>query len=145
MTTPDTRPGPYYVTAITGGRYFVMAGPYSTHQAALDDVQRARDVAYQVDPRAWWAAWGTARIEGSQRAGRLNDLGLMRPPVHYRTDDGVIGYREGDVLVNELGERTRVVRDGRGLALQAEPPAEPGVLRPPMPRHPYGHDPDPGF
>lgn len=37
---------------------------------------------------------------------------------HYRSADGISGYKAGDVLVNDdTGERSLVVRDGRGLAL----------------------------
>lgn len=37
---------------------------------------------------------------------------------HYREEDGISGYKEGDILVNDTtGERSRVVRDGRGLVL----------------------------
>jgi hypothetical protein len=32
-------------------------------------------------------------------------------------EDGVSDYREGDVLIDENGQRSRVVRDGRGLCL----------------------------
>jgi len=42
---------------------------------------------------------------------------------HYRSEDGITGYAEGDLLINDTtGEASRVVRDGRGLALQAELP-----------------------
>jgi hypothetical protein len=77
MQAPDTKPGPYYVTARDAGRYHVMAGPYADHAAALADVQRARDIAYEHDGRAWFMAWGTARIEDSDRIGTLNKLGLI--------------------------------------------------------------------
>lgn len=77
MQEPDTRPGPYYVTAVDAGRVYTMAGPYATHAAALADVDRAREVAYAHDGRAWFMAWGTARMEGSDRVGTLNRLGLL--------------------------------------------------------------------
>lgn len=75
--SPDTRPGPYYVTAIDAGRVFLMAGPYSTHPEALADVDRARDIANTHDGRAWFMAWGTSRIEGSEKTGSLNRHGLI--------------------------------------------------------------------
>ena len=76
--TPDTAPGPYYVSAISAaGRTFLMAGPYELHGAALADVDRALNIAYEHDVRAWFMAWGTARVDGCERRGRLNELGLM--------------------------------------------------------------------
>lgn len=37
---------------------------------------------------------------------------------HYRSEDGISGYSEGEILVNDTtGERILVVRDGRGLCL----------------------------
>ncbi len=42
--------------------------------------------------------------------------------LHYRTADGIVGYSEGDVLVNDdTGERLLVVRDGSGIKLVPEP------------------------
>lgn len=75
--TPDTAHGPYYVSAIDAGRTFLMAGPYELHGAALADVDRALRIAYEHNVRAWFMAWGTVRVEGCQRQGRLNELGLM--------------------------------------------------------------------
>lgn len=44
--------------------------------------------------------------------------------IHYRTETGVSAYQEGDLLINDdTGERSRVVRDGRGLCLEPAPPA----------------------
>jgi hypothetical protein len=75
---PDTLPGPYYVSAIDDTRNtHLMAGPYALHAAALADVDKARDIAVKHDPRAWWMAWGTVRIEGSTRIGQLNKFGLL--------------------------------------------------------------------
>lgn len=54
-----------------------MAGPYATHEAALNHVDPARTIAEGIDPRVWFMAWGTVRIEGSTQVGRLNALGLI--------------------------------------------------------------------
>ena len=41
--------------------------------------------------------------------------------LHYTSESGISGYRAGDVLVNDdTGERSIVVRDGRGLVLEPE-------------------------
>lgn len=76
-SNPDTKPGPYFVSARDGGKHYVMAGPYPTHAEALADVERARNITYEHDARAWFMAWGTCRIEGSDRVGNLNKAGLM--------------------------------------------------------------------
>lgn len=39
LTAPDTRPGPYYVSAIDAGKVHTMAGPYAEHASALADVR----------------------------------------------------------------------------------------------------------
>lgn len=77
MTTPDTRPGPYYVSAIDAGKVHTMAGPYAEHAAALADVDRACRIASDIDGRAWFMAWGTVRLDGSDRVGTLNKHGLI--------------------------------------------------------------------
>jgi hypothetical protein len=75
----DTKPGPYWVTALEGSsRCFVMSGPYADHQRALDDVIKCRDIAADQDGRAWFMAWGTARMTDRAEPGRLNAAGLHR-------------------------------------------------------------------
>lgn len=79
---PDTKPGLYYVTARDdGGRVSYLAGPFENdHQRALELVRVAIDAAYEIDPRAPWYSYGTARMEADPLlapAGRLNKkLGL---------------------------------------------------------------------
>ncbi len=77
IQTPDTRPGPYYVSAIDGRKNYLMAGPYAQHADALEDVQRVREIADKADARAHFMAWGTCRIEGSTQVGNMNKLGLI--------------------------------------------------------------------
>lgn len=77
---PDTAPGPYYVSVVReSGDYRLLAGPYDSHQAALDNVEKARAIAEKVDRRAVWYAYGTCRItDGSYSGpGLLNVRGLM--------------------------------------------------------------------
>lgn len=77
--TPDTKPGNYYVTAINGKSTAWLAGPFRDgHRAALNMVAAAKKIAQEVDPRAFWYAYGTARTDYSyDRAGVLNErLGL---------------------------------------------------------------------
>lgn len=74
---PDTKPGPYYVTAIDNGRVHLMAGPFGEHAEALGLVDKAREIAYEHDGRAWFMAWGTSRVEGCEKLGSLNRHGLI--------------------------------------------------------------------
>lgn len=76
--TPDTKPGPYYVSAIDGAKTYLMAGPYDQHADALADVDKARDIATSADGRAWFMAWGTVRRnDGATTPGRLNIFKLI--------------------------------------------------------------------
>jgi hypothetical protein len=55
-----------------------MAGPYDTHQEALADVGKARNIANEHDGRAWFMGWGTIRDKDDKRTpGNLNKAGLM--------------------------------------------------------------------
>ncbi|WP_293000011.1 hypothetical protein [Nevskia sp.] len=81
MQTPDTQPGAYFVTARSddGATFWPMLGPFvNDHAAALAMVDKARDKATEIDPRAWWMAWGTTRLDADHPAaakpGRLNPL-----------------------------------------------------------------------
>ena len=76
---PDTRPGNYYVTVRNGARYDFLAGPFrDDHQAALDLVDRCREITEGLDTWAHFYAFGTARIDYSySEPGKLNrHLGL---------------------------------------------------------------------
>ena len=76
---PDTRPGNYYVTVRDGERYDFLAGPFTDgHQAAIDLVDRCREITEGLDPWAHFYAFGTARIDhGYSEPGKLNrHLGL---------------------------------------------------------------------
>ena len=87
VCTPEScpEPGKYFVTATEpkpdGSRSFwCMAGPYNTHRAALAKVDEALMIADKYDPRAWWMAWGTARLpEDSALIGKLQQAGYMPP------------------------------------------------------------------
>jgi hypothetical protein len=73
-TDIDTRPGFYYVSVIRDdGAYRFLAGPFETHVEALAAVPRARDVARDLDPRATWYAFGTARTDENSGPGMLNN------------------------------------------------------------------------
>lgn len=74
---PDTRPGHYYVSVVSGDRYGLLAGPFDTHQSALDRVDECRGLAERHDERACWYAFGTCRREDGNVIGQFNaELGL---------------------------------------------------------------------
>lgn len=76
---PDQQPGEYYVSVIDGNRKALLLGPFTNnHQAAIDHIEIARELAYQFDPRSHWYAFGTCRLPGDDsvpiRAGKFNHL-----------------------------------------------------------------------
>ena len=84
IQTPDTKPGPYYVTCRDGGRTAFLVGPFERHVDALDLVEPARKRACEIDPRAHFYAFGTCRLHDPAGApqGRLNaDFGLPSAPL----------------------------------------------------------------
>ncbi len=63
----DTRPGHYYVSAVDGGtHWFPMAGPFTTHQEALDLADDVRRYAHEVSYRSVWYSFGTCRVDLSE-------------------------------------------------------------------------------
>jgi hypothetical protein len=90
---PDPRPGAYYVTVIDGDRFGYLAGPWPTHAEALAHVGASRRVACDLDPRAHFYAFGTARLPDDDgvpiRAASLNGrLGL--PVAPYRPPENMV-------------------------------------------------------
>jgi hypothetical protein len=83
VCTPDTCPEPsrYFVTAVDGPAVHYMAGPYTRHADALQDVDKALRIADKHDGRAWFMGWGTVRITDPThqpgRRGTLNKAGLL--------------------------------------------------------------------
>ena len=73
-------PGDYFVSAIDGPHYFLMAGPYPEHSQAAAAVKRVKNIALQYDQsgKGHFMAWGTCRKEpGSGCVGVLNRHGLI--------------------------------------------------------------------
>ena len=79
----------YYVSARDAGRYSLLAGPYRTHDEALGMVDRCRDVACELDPWAWFYAFGTCRVATGRKDGVLNEkIGLIVDrPMEARNDE----------------------------------------------------------
>lgn len=72
-STPDTRPGFYYVTCRNGsGDYAFIRGPWvDDHAGALAAKRAVQAEGERADPRAVWYAWGTARSELDRGPGVL--------------------------------------------------------------------------
>lgn len=69
----------YYVTVIDGPRVGYLVGPFNRHGDALKHVKAAIKKAQDVDPKAWWYAYGTAHVKTSTATkkigpGKLNEL-----------------------------------------------------------------------
>jgi hypothetical protein len=52
----------YYVTVQDDGRTGFLLGPFKTHEEALAQVNRARDLADRADPFAAFYAFGTSSL-----------------------------------------------------------------------------------
>lgn len=78
VCTPEScpEPGNYFVTCVDGDRFWYMAGPYSTHQAALDKVDAARRIGVENNPRAHFYGWGTVRSDRTE-PGSITKAGLL--------------------------------------------------------------------
>ena len=72
----------YYVSTVDGSRFALLAGPFVAHAEACKWVDRARDEACRVDPRAWFYSFGTTAMRPEySKPGKLNErLGLKIRP-----------------------------------------------------------------
>ena len=76
----DTNPSHrhFYVTAIDDDRPFLCAGPWPTHQGALDAVATVRSLAEKQRPQSVFYAWGTSgsqlRLKAPVTPERLAEL-----------------------------------------------------------------------
>lgn len=88
----------FYVSVIDGPRIGgeiqvkrmgLLAGPYETHEEALDKVNAIRKIAEEVNVWAHFYAFGTCKlkepINGSYPPGRLNHLLKDPPPLNGQT------------------------------------------------------------
>lgn len=76
---PDTQSGDYFVSVLdrisndgNRDRYALASGPYSTHQAAIADIETVREISEQHDPRTQFLAFGTCRLD--PKSGRIGVL-----------------------------------------------------------------------
>jgi len=76
----DTRPGYYYASIRDSEkpeRFGLLAGPFKTHQEALDIVPKAKEISFEVSAWSVFYAFGTCRLPEdilNPPKGRLNDL-----------------------------------------------------------------------
>jgi hypothetical protein len=66
----------YFVTCIDAGKVWYMAGPYKTHQEALEAVDTARTIGVKNNPWAWFYSWGTVSSDRTE-PGSITRAGLM--------------------------------------------------------------------
>jgi len=59
----------FYVSVVDGKRTGLLAGPFATHQEALDLVDDAKEKAIEADPFAGFYAYGTLSMANGQRKG----------------------------------------------------------------------------
>jgi hypothetical protein len=50
----------FFVTVRDAGRTAFLLGPYATHEDALTEVERGRELAQNANTWAWFYAFGTA-------------------------------------------------------------------------------------
>lgn len=77
---PDPQPGNYYVTVRDSDDYRCLVGPFpDDHTGALAWVDRANRLACDLDPKAHWYSYGTARLPADYaKPGILNErLGFI--------------------------------------------------------------------
>ena len=62
----------YYVSIIDGKQFNTVAGPFKTHQEALDMVEPAREIGNELDRKSHFYGWGTVKMENGYKEGSLN-------------------------------------------------------------------------
>jgi len=63
----------FYVSIIDADRFNAVAGPFKTHQEALDMVNPAIKAGGELDPRSHFYAWGTVKMVNGHKEGMLNE------------------------------------------------------------------------
>lgn len=65
--------GYFFVTAKYGQGVAILAGPYETHEEALDALPKAKSLSLDAIAEAAFASFGTTRIAGYEKPGQFND------------------------------------------------------------------------
>lgn len=96
----------YYVSVIDGPNRAFVAGPFREHAAAISALEPARKIGCEVDPKASFYGWGTARNANGYRICSLNDrLAAINPSIHQ----GEWPYSLANVLESRRQEAALVV------------------------------------
>lgn len=68
----------FYVDAVDGQRFVLLAGPFPDKAQAVAAVDAARTLALDFgDPKAWFYAYGTCLLKNGHKEGRFNkEIGL---------------------------------------------------------------------
>lgn len=67
-------PGNYYVSVADGPKFNTLLGPFKTHKKALAMVEPVRQKAEDLNPRAFFYAFGTVKM-----ADDFTKPGLLNP------------------------------------------------------------------
>ncbi len=62
----------FYVSVVDGPKFALLAGPFQTHQEALDMVDKARTEGEKHDPWACFYSFGTVKMKNGYTEGSLN-------------------------------------------------------------------------
>lgn len=78
---PHTEPRDYFVSLRRDSRVALLAGPFTTHTEALATVDRAVQLANEIDGWTWFDVFGTCSFPTpSHKKGKLNlQLGVDSP------------------------------------------------------------------
>lgn len=73
-------PGKYFVSTIPDNQkgFHLVAGPYATHQEALDAKRKAQQISESHDQRSFWWSWGVVHMpDNCTDVGILNKHNLI--------------------------------------------------------------------
>ncbi|MBO8128230.1 MAG: hypothetical protein H0Z39_03400 [Peptococcaceae bacterium] len=62
----------FYVSCVDGDKFVLLAGPFRTHQEALDLVDKAAKLACKLDRKAAFYSFGTVKMADGHKQGILN-------------------------------------------------------------------------
>lgn len=74
MCGNSVRPGWFYVTARMDSRSMFLYGPYKTYEAAINNVDKIRNITLEIDDKMWFASFGVTRVDDS---GEVPDINVV--------------------------------------------------------------------
>lgn len=93
----------FYVSCVNGSKTALVVGPFEDHSVALNLVDAVRSWAERHDPRAAFAAFGTARWEGEGEAPI--GIWLALGPPSWKSDRDYLGRGFGTRTVAKKRRR----------------------------------------